>query len=448
MLCFKMAFFPSFFFISQLIFLIILSSFSYYYPLAASARIVPSNSDLTINDPSLEAAVIYEGLDFPTNMAFLAPNDILVLEKENGKVQRIVNGNISQDPVLDVSVANEYERGLFGIAIAKNETTSKTYVFLSYTEAEIEDSDDCPKPNYCEPSHVPLGNRLYRYEWDNSSNKLINPKLLLDLPAVPGPAHNGGKIVIGPDNYVYITIGDVVGYESQTQNFDDGPENSNGTSGILRVTQDGKEIGRGIIGETYPLNLYYAYGLRNSYGMDFDPLTNMLWDTENGPSFGDEINLVEAGFNSGWRQIQGIWELKGATYGNVTSNPEDLVDFQGRGKYRAPELTWFNTTGPTALVFLDSDKLGEQYRNDIFVSDFHGGNIYHFDLNQDRTHLVLEGPLADRVADTADESQGILFGEGFGPITDLQIGPDGNLYVLSVKGGTIYKIIPIGSEDS
>jgi glucose/arabinose dehydrogenase len=125
-----------------------------------------------------------------------------------------------------------------------------------------------------------------------------------------------------------------------------------------------------------------------------------------------------------------------------------LVDFQGRGKYRSPEFTWFNTTGPTALVFLDSDKLGKQYQNDIFVGDYNGGNIYHFDLNQNRTHLALQGPLADRVADTAEESQEIIFGEGFGPITDLQIGPDGYLYVLSVKGGTIYKIIPIGSENS
>lgn len=445
---FKMPFFLLPLFVSLMVFLIVFSSFAYYYPLTASARIAKSNSGLTIKDPGLDAAVIYEGLDFPTNMAFLAPNDILVLEKENGKVQRIVNGNISQDPVLDVNVASEYERGMLGIAVTRNETTSKTYVFLSYTEAEIENSDDCPKPDYCVPNHVPLGNRLYRYEWDNDTNKLINPKLLLDLPAIPGPAHNGGKIVIGPDNYVYMTIGDVVGYESQTQNFKDGPANSNGTSGILRLTQEGNVIGRGIIGDTFPLNLYYAYGIRNSYGMDFDPLTNILWDTENGPSFGDEINLVEPGFNSGWKKIQGIWKLKGASYGDVTLDPEGLVDFQGKGKYRAPEFTWFNTTGPTALAFLDSDKLGKQYQNDIFVSDYHGGNMYHFDLNQNRTHLVLEGVLADRAADTAEESQGILFGEGFGSITDLQIGPDGYPYVLSVKGGTIYKIIPIGSESS
>jgi glucose/arabinose dehydrogenase len=248
---------------------------------------------------------------------------------------------------------------------------------------------------------------------------------------------------------VYIIIGDVVGYRSQTQNIEDGPANTNGTSGILRVTQEGKVIGRGIIGDTYPLNLYYAYGIRNGFGMDFDPLTNMLWDTENGPAFGDEINLVEAGFNSGWRKMAGILSTQRETYGNVTLDPEGLVDFQGRGKYRAPELMWLNTTAPTAIVFLDSDKLGEQYQNDIFVSDFQGGNIYHFDLNQNRTHLALEGPLADRTIDTAEESQGILFGEAFRSITDMQIGPDGYLYVLSPRGqGTIYKIIPIGSENS
>jgi glucose/arabinose dehydrogenase len=436
------------FIISMVILLIVLSNLS-YYPLTASAKITRSNI-LAIHDPSLQPAVIYKGFDFPTDMAFLAPNDILVLEKDNGQVQRVVNGTIMQVPVLDVNVANKHERGMLGIAAAKNETTSKTYVFLYYTETEIEGSDICPRANYCEPGHDPLGNSLYRYEWDSNSSKLINPKLLLDLPAVPGPTHNGGKIVIGPDNYVYITIGDVVGYKSQTQNFENGPANSNGTSGILRVTQEGNVVDRGIIGDAYPLNLYYAYGIRNSYGMDFDPLTNMLWDTENGPAFGDEINLVEAGFNSGWRKIHGIWKLIGSTYGNVALDPEglDLVDFQGRGKYRTPEFTWFNTTAPTALVFLDSDKLGNQYQNDIFVSDYNGGNIYHFDLNQNRTHLALEGPLADRVADTAEESQGIIFGEGFGPITDLQIGPDGYLYVLSPKGGTIYKIVPIGSENS
>jgi len=64
-----------------------------------------------------------------------------------------------------------------------------------------------------------------------------------------------------------------------------------GTGGILRVTQDGKTVGSGIIGSSDPLNKYLAYGVRNSFGLDFDPVTKKLWDTENGPSSNDEINL-------------------------------------------------------------------------------------------------------------------------------------------------------------
>ena len=64
----------------------------------------------------------------------------------------------------------------------------------------------------------------------------------------------------------------------------------------------------GPLGKGSPLNKYYAYGIRNSFGLDFDPITGKLWDTENGPGFGDEINLVEPGFNSGWAKISGIWK--------------------------------------------------------------------------------------------------------------------------------------------
>ena len=78
--------------------------------------------------------------------------------------------------------------------------------------------------------------------------------------------------------------------------------------------------------------------------MDFDPSTKMLWVTENGPSFGDEVNLVEAGFNCGWKKIQGIWKLKGTTYGNVTSDPEGLVGFQERGKENTVLLSLHGST--------------------------------------------------------------------------------------------------------
>jgi glucose/arabinose dehydrogenase len=388
-----------------------------------------------IGDPALKVEEVVRGLDLPTTMAFLGPNDILVLEKDKGTVQRIVNGKILPEPLLDVNVATSVERCMCGIAVSQSDT-GITYVFLYFTEAELADSEDIIE------AKDPLGNRVYRYELVN--NKLINPVLLLDLPAIPGPRHNGGAIMIGPDNNLYVPIGDVDGSytggpgETKAQNYVDGVE-PDGRSGILRITQDGRPVGIGILGNTHPLNLYYAYGIRNSFGLDFDPITGSIWDTENGPGNSDEINLVEPGFNSGWQEIQGM-----ASFENYF-DANDLVQFEGKGKYSDPELVWMDTEGPTAAKFLVSDKLGTQYKNDLFVADVHNGRIYHFDLDEDRTQLVLEGPLADKIIDTPsiEEFSNIIFGEGFGGITDLEVGPDGYLYVVSIGQGAIYRIVQI-----
>src|ERR671915_783530 len=277
------------------------------YNAHAQEQIVSSSDgdDLPIiHDPNLKVELIVQGLDLPTTMAFLGPNDILVLEKDKGTVQRIVNGKMLPEPLLDVNVATSVERCMCGIALSSQSNTGLIYVFLYYTEAELTDSEDIIE------GKAPLGNRLYRYELVN--DKLVNPKLLLDLPAIPGPRHNGGAIVIGPDNNLYIPVGDIDGtYQSEesetlAQNFPGGVQ-PDGRSGILRITQDGSPVhSDSILGNEPPLNLYYAYGIRNSFGINFDPVTGNLWDTENGPGEGDEINLVEPGFNSGWAQVQGM----------------------------------------------------------------------------------------------------------------------------------------------
>jgi aldose sugar dehydrogenase len=119
---------------------------------------------------------------------------------------------------------------------------------------------------------------------------------------------------------------------------------------------------------------------------------------------------------------------------------QNLVNFEGKGKYSEPEFVWTHTVGPTALKFFNSDKFGKEYENDMFVAGFNKGNIYHFDLNENRTELILPGPLKDKVADKPAELKDIIFAKGFGRITDLQVGPDGYLYVLS--SGKIFRIIP------
>jgi len=382
-------------------------------------------------DSNLKITTIAEGLTTPTTMAFVGPNDILVLEKDTGMIKRIVNGKVLPKPVLDVNVANSVERCLCGIAVSKNGST--TYVFIYYTEIDGKDGED-------KAGKQPIGNRVYRYEL--SGDALINPVLLMDLPANPGPRHNGGNIIIGPDKNIYVAIGDVDGSfkgpttETKTQNYNNGID-PDGRSGILRITQNGQPTD-GILGDSIPLRLYYAYGIRNSFGMDFDPISGNLWDTENGPGNGDEINLVLPGFNSGWQQVQGLASLEDSF------SESDLQNFNGKGHYSDPELVWVNTAGPTAVKFLKSTKLGTTYENDMFVGDVHNGRIYHFDLTPDRKDLILPQELSSRVIEkpTSPGVSNIVFGEGFGGITDLEVGPDGNLYVVSIGLGSIYQISP------
>ena len=133
----------------------------------------------------------------------------------------------------------------------------------------------------------------------------------------------------------------------------------------------------------------------------------------------------------------------------VGDNPEDLVYFNGKGHYSPPEFTWDKSVAPTALLFLDSDKLGSPYENDMFIGSVEGGRLFHFDLNENRNGLLLKGYLEDKIATDSTEYGDILFAEGFSIITDLKQGPDGYLYVVSglkqsksENHGAVYRILP------
>jgi aldose sugar dehydrogenase len=398
--------------------------FIWLLPVLISLLLFLGDNNKSLGDPNLRESTfkldkIVDGFSRPTGMSFLGPNDFLVTEEDTGKVKRVIDGRISQT-VLDVDVSTNDSRGLIGIdsTIAAN----KTFVFLYFTESSSKDDGE------------PIGNRLYRYELING--QLTNQKLLLDMPAGPGSKDNGGPIVIGPDNNVYSVVGHVAGdgdkgHETKAQNFKRGPD-ADGSSGIHRVTIDGNIVDSGILGSIESLDTYYAYGIRNTFGMDFDPITLKLWITENGVYSNDEINLVEPGFNGGWKHVTGL----------APSNFDytELVTFNGSGKYSDPEFVWNNTVSPTALLFFNSDKFGPDYKNDMFVGDYEFGRIYHFGLNSERDALLLNGSLADKIADNDSELQNIIFGEDFGVPTDLEIGPDGMLYVSSLRDGAIYRI--------
>jgi len=173
-------------------------------------------------------------------------------------------------------------------------------------------------------------------------------------------------------------------------------------------------------------------GIRNSFGLAIDPVTGKMWDTENGPDFGDEINLVTPNFNSGWDVIMGP-----ATKDEL----QRLPGFPGY-TYHDPKFTWEKPVAPTGLSFIDSDKF-EKYRNSLFVGDCNNGNLFRFQLNDARDGFIFHSSqLSDLVADKNDSQDEIIFGTGFGCITDIVAGPDGLLYIVSLSDGTIYRIVP------
>jgi glucose/arabinose dehydrogenase len=464
------------------------------------ASCYPSHADAAVNvtDPNLEIKTVTQGLKFPAGMVFLNPNEILVLEKDSGKVQRVVNGKVTGNPEFTFNINNLSERGLLGIAIQKendDKDSDPKYLYLFYTEPRygndsslgrnVNTSINCNKQ---ECNENQFNNRLYRYEYKD--NKWINPKLLMDIPIywnnrvypevysaiinggyhfgnypVREGIHQGGKLLLDNDNNIFLVTGDGGGclsYDSCIKSIENGflsvktankvgGVNPIGMGGILHITKDGYPVSDGgIIGDAGQLDYYYAYGIRNSFGLDIDPISGKLWDTENGPHFGDEINLVEPGFNSGWAKMQGIWPIinythlqfnaseKGYPLSSIAPFNQKLENFDGKGHYSDPELTWNKSMGITSIKFLDTDRLGKQYENDMFVADAYG-TIYHFDLNEDRTALKLSGPLTDKVANNESELHDFIFAQGLDTITDMKVGPDGYLYVLSYSG-KIFKV--------
>ena len=434
-----------------------------------------------IDGEDLDIELVTDGLQSPTSMTFIGNHgDMIILEK-SGEVIHFMNENKTKTSLLNFSAVDDRnERGLLGVATidatseantsasttasnnddatstsgnpASNDATlaaatttetttttpsslSTTFVFFYLTEASKEDKTQA------------LGNRIYRFEWNDANKSLSNGMLLLDLPVLPGQNHNGGKLIADSDNsHLYAVIGDL-NRKGTLQNFKNGslPDD---TSAIIRINPDGSpaqdnpflNVSRS--DDNYAnLSKYYAYGIRNSFGLAIDPLTGTLWDTENGLDRFDEINIVRPGFNSGWAMLMGPIEMS-----NVTAE-KDLVRFQDVLSYADPVFSWGEAVGVTDIEFYDSDRLNDDYTNNIFVADANNGDLYFFEVNEDRSGLHFENPGIDDdlVASNENERTAVTFVTGFpSSITDIETGPDGYLYVLTYHPtmGTLFRIVP------
>jgi glucose/arabinose dehydrogenase len=439
---------------------------------------------------NLAVRTVVGDLTTPISMAFLGPDDILVLEKDTGHVKRVMAGAVS-GVVLDLAVNFASERGLLGIALHP-QFPAMPWVYLYWTESTT-------GADTSELADVPLlGNRVDRFVWDGAT--LTLDLHIISLRAYQADAdqplrgnHDGGVIRFGPDGTLYVIIGDT-GRRGQMQNLEFGPfgpgqpddefggpapDNAHLTGVILRLNDDGSSptdnpfyaAGSAMGGEVGSnIQKVFAYGIRNSFGMAFDPKSGQLWTQENGDDSFDELNLVEPGMNGGWIQIIGpverIAEFKSIELSlsgglqQVRWPPSNIADTPAEAlsrlfllpgaHYNEPEFSWKYAVAPAGIGFLDGGALGGQYDGDLFVgaarTNLENGYLFHFNLIGNRSRIGVRDPrLKDRVADNTEkfditESESLLFGRNFGVGTDIQTGPNGNLFVVSLSNGAIYEI--------
>jgi aldose sugar dehydrogenase len=463
----------------------------------------------TILHPRLDLRTVVDGLVTPTSMAFLGEDDLLALEKNTGKVVRVTDGVVSAT-VLDLAVNFGSERGLLGIAFHPD-FPDTNFVYLYWTEsttgADTEVLSETPF----------LGNRVDRFTWDGSGltfdRNLIRIRAIQQDGAAEPPGqgdegqiergnHDAGVIAFGSDGKLYVIIGDV-GRRGQLQNLpsgptltglgptvpDDqfgGPEPDDGhfTGVIVRLNDDGTvpadnpffQAGARIGGEVGAnVQRIFAYGIRNSFGMAFDPVAGNLWAQENGEDAFDELNLVEPGMNSGWIQVAGPLDrigdyreiettslhhddfpnLQQFRWGpeRIAETPQEALSrlFVLPGsRYSDPEFSWKHVLAPAGIGFVEGRGIGPQFAGDLFVGfsvpEPLGGPLFHFHLTGKRRKIAVDDPrLRDRVADNITfhdmtESESLLIGTDFGVVTDIETGPGGNLFVVSISNGAIYEI--------
>jgi glucose/arabinose dehydrogenase len=450
--------------------------------------------------PNLAVRTAATGLDQPVQVAFLGLNDMLVTEKASGRVKRVVNG-VVQSTVLDLAVNSASERGLLGIALHPDfPLNPRVYLFWSEALSGTDSItlEDVALLGNRVDSFLWNGMTL---TWEKNLIRLRAFQADAGQPLRGN--HDGGVVRFGQDGKLYIIIGDT-GRRGWTQNLANGPfgpgipddqfggpqpDNAHLTGVILRLNDDGTTpvdnpffgFGAAMGGEVGAnLQKIYSYGLRNSFGMAIDPKTGTLWEQENGDDSFSELNIAAPGFNSGWVQIMGpperIGQFKsietdptapqpfaaGGYFGlqqirwlptNIADTPAQalsrLVMFPG-AHYSAPELAWKFEVAPAGIGFVNGNALGQQYNGDLFVGAartfLEGGFIWHLNLAGNRRRIGVDDPrLEDRVADNINkweltESESLLFGRNFGVVTDIQTGPNGNLYLVSLDNGVIYEI--------
>lgn len=303
------------------------------------------------------------GLTVPWDIVFL-PDKTMLFTERSGKVGLLRNNRLSAKPVLVVGDADvRGKMGLLGMCLHP-QFNKNGFLYLSY--------------NYQQNSEVLL--KIVRYRF--ASDTLLDPVVILDNIKA-SRNHTGCRLKFGPDGKLYITTGDadrpILAQDLRSLN-----------GKILRVSDDGSiPADNPFVGNDTARKEIWTYGHRNPQGIDFEPRSGRLFNSEHGPTGGDEINLIDKNHNYGWPLVHHKDVREGMT---------------------PPLLEYTPSIGPSEIVFYTATAF-PGLKGKLLVACLRGEKIMQ--LQVDGTKIV---------------SEENLFQNTFGRIRALAVGPDGYLY--------------------
>lgn len=318
----------------------------------------------------LAAEVVATGLDTVWELVW-GPDGVLWMTERGGRVSRIDPETGVVSVVGQVPVSEAGEGGLMGLALHPDFDT-QPWVYLAHT--------------YSSPSG--LRNRVIRMRYDGTS--LDAPEVLLS--DIPGSSiHNGARLVVGPDRFLYVTTGDASDAAIA--------QNRDALAGkVLRLTLDGQPAPGNPFGTRI-----WSFGHRNPQGMTFSP-DGSLYVTEHGPSTNDEVNRIQAGGNYGWPSVHGRCD------GDIGQSE---LSFCAANSVVEPMATWTPTIAPAGLAYYDATAI-PGFRGSLLFATLKDATLYRLVLSSDGRSV------------TQTET---LFVRDFGRLRAVAVAPDGSIYL-------------------
>jgi glucose/arabinose dehydrogenase len=353
----------------------------------------------------IRVVVVTRDLSYPYGMTWLpdpstslgAGGTMLVTERM-GKLRIIRNGKVDPQPVAGVPANyGAGESGLPGAVhglmdvVLHPQFAQNRFVYLNYTKQ-------------LDPKRTTLA--IARAVWDGKA--LTNSKDIFVATERTGTS----RMAFGGDGMLYVATS---GPDSQDLNTHGGK--------VLRLRDDGSApADNPFVGKAGHKPEVYTYGHRNSLGLAMHPGTKQIWQTENGPNGGDEINVVKPGANYGWpmvsygRRYEGPWQSERA----------------GHAGFEPPVVIWVPSIATSGLAFYTGDRL-PKWKGDVFVGALRTGEI----PGTGHLERIL---FNEKMEELRRES---LLGDLRQRMRDVRQGPDGLLYVLTdEKQGALLRIEP------